>query len=66
MDKIIETKSILFLMRKENSEINENNNYLIRVCETSHSRHNTENIVVGGIHANSGGSGGTHGVVGHS
>lgn len=55
MDKIIETKSILFLMRKENSEINENNNYLIRVCETSHSRHNTENIVVGGIHANLGG-----------
>jgi hypothetical protein len=58
MDKIIETKSILFLMRKENDEINENNNYLIRVCETSHTRHNTENIVVGGIHANLGGVGG--------
>ena len=48
-------KSILFLIRNEKGEINETNNHLIRVCETSHTRHDTENIVVGGIHANLGG-----------
>ena len=39
---------------------------LIRKTQTTHTRHHTEHVVVGGIHADRGGRGGTNSVVRHS
>ncbi len=41
-------------------------NFLIAICEATHSAHHAEHIVVGSIHAHGGGGGGADGVVGHS
>lgn len=40
-------------------------NCLVAICESTHTRHHAEHIVVSCIHADSGGSCGAHGVVGH-
>ena len=38
-------------------------NLLIAVCEAAHTTHHAQHVVVGGIHAHSGGGGGAHSVV---
>ena len=56
----------ILLEKKCNTKVIQNvSTSLITICESTHTTHHAEHVVVGGIHTHLGAGGSAHGVVGH-